>query len=49
MVSSSFQVLGEDIVMQRQHSHWKPLYIKGFIAAVALGLLIGAGLGGLHA
>lgn len=49
MVSSSFQVLGEDIVMQRQQTHWKPLFIRGFLIALVAGLLIGAGLGGVYA
>lgn len=45
MVSSSFQVLGEDIVMQRQQSRWKPIYISAFVIA----LLTGAVLGGIYA
>jgi general secretion pathway protein A len=49
MVSSSFQVLGEDIVMQRQQTHWRPIYIWGFAIAVLVGALIGAGIGGLYA
>lgn len=49
MVSSSFQVLGEDIVMQRQQSHWKPIYIRGFVAATVIGLAIGAVFGGIYA
>jgi len=49
MVSSSFQVLGEDIVLQRQQSRFKPLYIRGFLLALILGLLTGAIYGGLYA
>lgn len=41
ITSASFQVLGEDIVMQRQDSLWKRRYLIAFGVAVALGLLIG--------
>ncbi|MFW8592293.1 ExeA family protein [Glaciecola sp. 2405UD65-10] len=41
MVSASFQVLGDDIVLQRQQARWKPIYITAFIAALALGVLWG--------
>ncbi len=41
MMSASFQVLGEDIVMQRQHASWKRRYIVSFVVAVLAGLLIG--------
>jgi general secretion pathway protein A len=49
MVSSSFQVLGEDIVTQRQQTHWKPRFIKGFTIACVVGLIAGAVLGGMYA
>lgn len=40
-MSASYQVLGEDIVMQRQHRAWRRRYIVGFVAALVCGLLIG--------
>ena len=49
MVSSSFQVLGEDIVMQRQQLRWKPIYMGALAASVVVGVIIGLGLGGLYA
>ena len=49
MVSSSFQVLGEDIVMQRQQAYWKPIYIRGFIAALVVGAFVGSVMGGAYA
>ena len=45
MVSSSFQVLGDDIVLQRQQAYWRPIYIGAFVAS----LLAGALLGGFYA
>lgn len=42
MVSASFQVLGDDIVLQRQQARWKPIYIAAFIAALTLGAVWGA-------
>nr|WP_136250227.1 AAA family ATPase [Ningiella ruwaisensis] len=41
MMSASYQVLGEDIVMQRQQSKWRKRYVIGFIAALIGGLVIG--------
>jgi general secretion pathway protein A len=49
MVSSSFQVLGEDIVMQRQYAHWKPFYMGALAVSIAIGVVIGLGIGGLYA
>jgi general secretion pathway protein A len=40
IVSSSFQVLGEDIVMQRQQSRWRKFYIGGFAASITVGVLL---------
>jgi len=41
MIASSYQVLGQDIVEQRQQENWKRPYIVAFSAALALGFLIG--------
>jgi general secretion pathway protein A len=41
MISASFQVLGEDIVMQRQQSRWKLRYIVAFVSAVFIGVVFG--------
>lgn len=40
IVSSSVQVLGDDIVFQRQQSKWKPIYIGVFILSIALGVAL---------
>lgn len=42
IVSASYQVLGDDIVRQRQQARWKPIFIGAFIAALALGAAAGA-------
>lgn len=42
MISASYQVLGEDIVMQRQHVSWRRRYVIGFVLALFGGLLVGA-------
>ena len=42
IMSASFQVLGDDIVMQRQQARWRPIYIGAFIAALIAGALAGA-------
>jgi general secretion pathway protein A len=42
MVSASFQVLGEDIVMQGQRNVWRRMYIIGFLLALAAGIAAGA-------
>lgn len=39
MMSSSYQVLGDDIVMQRQQAKWKPIYLWSFSAAFVTGLV----------
>lgn len=49
MVSSSFQVLGDDIVLQRQQAYWRPIYIGAFGAAIVLGALLSFFLGGANA
>ena len=49
MVSSSFQVLGDDIVLQRQQSYWKPIYISAFVIAVIVGAAIRIVSGGFNA
>jgi general secretion pathway protein A len=49
MVSSSFQVLGDDIVLQRQQAYWRPIYIGAFISAIALGVVINLFVGGGNA
>lgn len=48
MVSSSYQVLGEEIVAQRQQKRWKPIYIGAFVISVIVGAVIGLGIGGLY-
>ncbi len=45
MVAASYQVLGKDIVSQRQKEKWKPIYVIGFV----LSLLVGLGVGALYA
>jgi general secretion pathway protein A len=45
MVSSSYQVLGEDIVMQRQQVRWKPIYLTAFGISIIVGAAIGLGIG----
>ena len=49
MVSSSFQVLGDDIVLQRQQAYWRPIYIGAFIGAIVLGAIVSIFTGGLNA
>jgi general secretion pathway protein A len=41
VVSASFQVLGEDIVMQRQRAVWRRRYIIAFLLALVGGLVVG--------
>lgn len=41
MVSASYQVLGKDIVIQRQQEKWKKRYLQAFLIALGLGLLVG--------
>ena len=41
MVSASYQVLGEDIVLQRQQLKWQKRYIQAFIIALGIGLVVG--------
>lgn len=41
MTSASYQVLGEDIVMQSQQGRWKLKYILAFISALLLGFVLG--------
>lgn len=41
MVSASYQVLGKDIVIQRQQEKWKKRYLQAFLLALGLGLLVG--------
>ncbi|MDT0595914.1 ExeA family protein [Glaciecola petra] len=49
IVSASFQVLGDEIVVQRQQQYWRPIYIGVFITAVVLGAIAAGYAGGLHA
>ncbi|WP_395340788.1 ExeA family protein [Ningiella sp. W23] len=41
MTSASYQVLGDDIVKQRQWSLWRKRYIFSFSSALAVGLIAG--------
>jgi general secretion pathway protein A len=41
MISASYQVLGEDIVMQSQQARWKLRYTVAFISALLLGFVFG--------
>lgn len=41
VVSASFQVLGDDIVLQRQQARWRPIFIGAFITAIVIGTLVG--------
>ncbi len=41
MISASYQVLGKDIVLQRQQEKWKKRYILAFIFAIGFGVLAG--------
>ncbi|MFC4701929.1 ExeA family protein [Glaciecola siphonariae] len=41
MMSASYQVLGEDIVSQRQHTKWRRRYIISFLLALVFGVLVG--------
>ncbi len=41
VVSASYQVLGDDIVKQRQQAKWRPYLIGGFVLAFAAGALAG--------
>jgi general secretion pathway protein A len=41
VIAASYQVLGEDIVQQRQKDLWKPVLVVSFIASIVLGLLVG--------
>lgn len=43
MVSSSYQVLGDDIVIQRQQQHWRPIYIGAFAISCIAGVLLAMG------
>ncbi len=45
IVSSSFQVLGEDIVMQRQQAKWRHIYMWAFMAAILVGSVLSLVLG----
>ncbi len=41
VIAASYQVLGEDIVQQRQKDLWNPVFVASFIASIVLGLLVG--------
>ncbi len=41
MISASCQVLGHDIVTQRQQVGWKKHYIQAFLVCLAIGLVVG--------
>jgi general secretion pathway protein A len=41
VIAASRQVLGEDIVKQREEAHWKKIFIIGFTASVLVGVLAG--------
>jgi general secretion pathway protein A len=41
VIAASYQVLGEDIVKQRQKELWKPALIASFVVSIVFGLLVG--------
>lgn len=41
IIAASAQVLGDDIVQQRQKDVWKRVFVASFVASIAVGLLIG--------
>jgi general secretion pathway protein A len=41
VVAASYQVLGEDIVQQRQKDIWQRIFVGGFITSIILGLAFG--------
>jgi general secretion pathway protein A len=40
VIAASYQVLGEDIVKQRQKELWRPIFIGSLIASFVIGLLV---------
>lgn len=41
VTGASYQVLGEDIVQQRQKELWQRIFVGSFVASIVVGLLVG--------
>jgi general secretion pathway protein A len=41
VVGASYQVLGDDIVQQRQKELWKRIFVGSFVTSIILGLVVG--------
>ena len=41
VTAASYQVLGEDIVQQRQKELWQRIFVGSFVASIVVGLLVG--------
>jgi len=41
VVGASYQVLGDDIVQQRQKELWKQIFVGSFVTFIILGLVVG--------
>ncbi|MBF7074834.1 AAA family ATPase [Glaciecola sp. MH2013] len=41
IMAASYQVLGEDIVQQRENERWKKIFISTFVSSVVVGAVVG--------